>query len=157
MPSHCGRAYILFFLYLKHFKQYITNVIKLSKLQIGKSIMLDYALEKCREIPYVKHRQRVYSVITDKRGRIISESQNMYGKTHPVQKRYSLKAGLSDLRCEMHSELRSIILSKGKGYRIYVARVGADGRPLDAYPCPTCQMAINDHGKLKEVIVSIGK
>lgn len=118
--------------------------------------MIDYCLEKARMIPYKRGRQRIYSVITDSKNRIISESECMYFKSHPKQKEYSLRAGFNAERCMMHSELRACVLSKGKGVKITIARVAADGRPLDAVPCPSCRMCINDHGGIKEISYSTG-
>lgn len=116
---------------------------------------LEYCITKARQIPYVKGIQRIYSVMVDKKGRIVAESPNMMTKSHPLQKKYSLLAGLDRSRVMMHSELRSVILSKGKGTKIYVARVGSDGRPLDAIPCPSCRMALNEAG-IKQIECTMG-
>lgn len=119
--------------------------------------MLDYCISRANEIPYKRGEQRVYSVITNAKGKVLSESPCMYRKSHPKQKEYSLKAGFDGERCMMHAELRSIVLSRGKGCKIYIARVAADGRPLDAYPCPSCKLAIDDHKGIKEICHTVGK
>ena len=118
--------------------------------------MLEYALSEARKIPYKRGQQRVFSVITDRKGRIVAESACFYFKSHPKQKEYSIRAGFDEARCMMHSELRACILSRGKGIKITIARVASDGRPLDAIPCPSCRLCIADHGGIKEISYSTG-
>lgn len=116
---------------------------------------LEYALRCCREIPYIKGYQRVYAVVTDRKGRIVAESPNFYTKTHPLQKRYSLMCDRSEHRAFLHAELRTLILARGKGEKLTVARIGASGRALDAYPCPSCRLAIKEAGHIKEICCSL--
>src|SRR3990167_874740 len=118
--------------------------------------MLEYVLRCARKLPYKRGQQRVYSVITDSRGRVVAESACYYLKSHPKQKENSIKAGFDEARCMMHAELRACILSKGKGVKITVARVSAEGRPLDAILCPSCRLCIADHGGIKEISYSTG-
>lgn len=118
--------------------------------------MLDYALSKARQISYKRGQQRVFSVITDAKNHIVAESACMYFKSHPKQKEYSIRAGFDAARCMMHSELRACILSKGRGVKITIARVAADGRPMDAMPCPSCRLCIADHSSIKEISYSTG-
>lgn len=113
--------------------------------------MLDYVLSKARELPSIKGRQRVYSAIYDKRGRLVSESACSYEKTHPMQKRLSLNEGFDAERCYLHSEVAAIIKSRGRGYKIVVARVGRKGRVLDAKPCPSCMRAIREASWIKSI------
>lgn len=108
--------------------------------------MLDYAVEKARQLPYEQGCVRIYSVITDTRGRIIGEGSNSYWKTHPLQAFYADQAGLPD-KIFLHAEVSAIVrLTYGQEpYKIYIARVDAYGRPCLAAPCPVCNLAIKDH------------
>lgn len=111
--------------------------------------MLEYCIAMASKMPYVRKETRVYSVVCDKRGRIISESPNSYIKTHPLVKRWSFKANLD--KEYLHAECGAIIKSKGKGHSLYVARVDSKNNPMIAKPCPVCQIAIEQHGSIKEV------
>lgn len=106
--------------------------------------MIDVAIEKAKMLPVIRGRQRVYTIITDKAGRVISEAANSYDKTHPKQKRYSLLAGCSEHKIYLHSELRALIAAKGNEHHMYIARVGADGKQLPAFPCAACKIAISE-------------
>jgi len=123
--------------------------------------MIDYCIEQARKIPVVKGRQRVYAVITDKKGKVLSESMNLYSKSHPEQKRLSMAVGLSEERAYLHAEVACIIkaskrLRKGLTGMLYVARVGYSGKPLDACPCVSCRLAIQECEWLSTVQYSIG-
>lgn len=112
---------------------------------------LEYALTKCRSIPYVKGQARVYSVIRDKRGKIVSESANDYGKTDPKMAIAARRVGLPQKEF-CHAEQRCIARDKAKkGYKIYVARIDAKGNPMPAYPCPICRLLIKEHSSLKSI------
>lgn len=115
---------------------------------------LQYCLEKARQIPYVKGQARVFTTIRNRKGKIVAESMNLYYKSHPLQSKYSVKAGFDELRCNLHSELRAIILAakrNPKDCRISVARIGAKGNPLPALPCPSCALAIQDCGFISSI------
>jgi deoxycytidylate deaminase len=112
--------------------------------------MIEYCISKAREIPYIKDQQRVYAVITDRRGRVMSESSNSFVKTHPYQKSCGARVGLKEKEY-LHAECSAIIKSRGKGTILYVARVDSKGNPLLAKPCPVCEVAISEHGKLKKI------
>lgn len=116
--------------------------------------MLNYTLEMARKIPYIKGNARVYSVLVDKRGTILAESENLYTHTHPAQQRYSVKAGFDPERCYLHSELRTILKAarrNPKNAKLYVARIGASGNPLPAYPCKSCLLAIRECRFVKSI------
>lgn len=116
--------------------------------------------DKARSIPYTKGRARVYSLIVSKRGKILSESQNLYEKSHTLQKHYSVKAGFDPERCYLHSELASIIKAakmNPKDCTLYVARVGSKGQKMDAWPCPSCRLAIAETAFITSVQVTIGE
>lgn len=116
--------------------------------------MLDYAIEKAKQIPKEHGKQRIYAVIVDRKGRIVSESAPRYEKSHPKQKHYAVKAGCSEHKMFLHAEMRAIILAKGKGHKLYVARVDYRGASLPAFPCPICKLAIRDSG-IKSVEVTV--
>lgn len=118
------------------------------------SKILQKAIDGARNIPYVKGQARVFSLITDRKGKIIAQSANLYEKSHPLQSSYSKRTGFNELRCNLHSELRAIILAAKKNPKdctITVARVGATGQTLPAYPCPSCRLAIKEAGFIKAI------
>lgn len=116
--------------------------------------MLDYAISKARELPVERGQQRVYAVIVDRKGRITAEAANSYVKTHPQQKSYSLLAGRSEHKAFLHAEMRALILARGDGCKMFVARVGYKGDVLPGVPCEVCQLAIKD-STLKQIVSSI--
>lgn len=117
--------------------------------------MLEYCISKAREIPVSHGRERVYACIVNKRGKIIGESSNLYDRSHPLQKHYSIKAGMSEERICLHAEVSSIIRAAkknpDKGCKIYVARVGKKGRVLNAYPCLSCRLSISESGFISSI------
>lgn len=116
---------------------------------------LDYALMKARQIPYTKGQNRHYSILLDKRGRVVSEGQNHYNKTSPRMKRAGEAVGLPDKTC-IHSEALAIFRDKkGQGRKLIVVRIGADGRPLYSAPCPLCCYLIKEHGGIQSVEFSV--
>lgn len=115
---------------------------------------LQYALTKCRSIPYEKGKARVFATIRDKKGRLVVESQNLYTKSHPLQSKYSVKAGYDELRCNLHAELRAIIFAAKKNPKdcsMQVARISGKGEALPAFPCPSCSLAIKDCGFITSI------
>jgi deoxycytidylate deaminase len=117
--------------------------------------MLNQAIRKAKEISYERGERRVYSIITDKRGRIVSEGQNSYTKTHPMQKSLACCVGLPDKEY-LHAEMQAIIRSKGEGCNIYIARVDYKGRAKIAKPCPVCQRGIEEHGSIENIYYTEG-
>lgn len=101
---------------------------------------LDYCLQKAKEIPYVRHQQRHYAIVVDKRGRKLSEGKNDYYKTSPKMMRVAKKLGL-DEKIFCHAEASAIFKLRNpeKAYKIVVARVLADGSPANSKPCPICE------------------
>lgn len=113
--------------------------------------MLQLAYKKARQIPYKRGERRVYSIITDKRGKIVAEGQNSYTKTHPTQKMIASCVGLPDKEY-LHAEMQAVIRSRGKGHSIYIARVDSKGNPKLAKPCPVCEHAIlKEHGNIVNI------
>lgn len=121
---------------------------------------LAYAIQKASEIPYIRGYQRVYSCVVNSKGVIIGEGPNQYRKSHPKQREYSIKAGMSEERCYLHSEVYSIIQAAKRNPRrckLIVARVGASGRALDGAPCQSCRIAIRESGFIEEICYSVEK
>ena len=116
--------------------------------------MLSRCIEEADKIPKTHGRHRLFSIVTDKRGRVLGQGHNDYNKTSPVQKKYGSKFTSEDAQY-LHSECRAIIKSKGKGYRIYVGRVTNSGKQGLAKPCLSCMAIIQNETDIKEVIYSI--
>lgn len=92
-------------------------------------------------------KQDITAFIYDRRGRVLSVGKNSYVKTHPLQAKYAMKAGLPD-KLFLHAEIAAIVKCRdlSKAYRIEVVRVGKNGDLLLAKPCPVCQSAIMASG-----------
>lgn len=119
---------------------------------------LSYCLKKCRTIPYEKGRQRVYSCVVDKKGVVIGEGPNKYDKSHPKQREYSIKAGLSEERCYLHSEVYSLLQAAKRNpgrCKLIVVRIGRNGRCLNAFPCQSCMIAIQESGFIESIEASV--
>jgi len=91
--------------------------------------------------------QDITAIIYDRRGKVLSIGKNSYVKTHPLQAKYALKAGLPEKQY-LHAEISAIVKCRDltKAHRIEVIRVGRDGSLLLAKPCPVCQSAIEASG-----------
>lgn len=108
--------------------------------------MIEYCINKALEVEYQRGRERLYCVITDKRGRIVSEGRNSFTRTHPRQAQMAAKAGL-DAKVFLHAEISAIISDKSKrGYKITVVRVDSKGKLKYAEPCCICKLAIKQAG-----------
>lgn len=117
--------------------------------------MLEYALERANEMPHIQGQRRVYAAVVDKRGRILAEGFNSYIKTHPVQAYYAEKVDLPE-RVYLHAEIAALIrVRHGNPYKIFVARVDANGNPMLAAPCEVCSEAIRCSG-IKSVEYTVG-
>jgi len=104
--------------------------------------MIDYAIQKAREMPYEQGKPRVYAVIVDKKGTVLSEGSNSFTKTHPTQAYFAEKVDLP-LKVFLHAEISALVkVRKGTPHKIYVARVDFEGTPMYAAPCPICAEAI---------------
>lgn len=93
-------------------------------------------------------KQRVGSVITDSKGRVISSGYNKR-KTHPLQMRYARK--INPEQCFLHAEIDALVQCREVPHTIYVARVRKNGRTAMARPCPICSLAIGEAG-IKTVV-----
>lgn len=114
--------------------------------------MLEYCLRKAKEIPYERGKQRHYCVITDKRGRILSEGSNDYSCTHPIMKKTSQRIGL--FKEYIHSEVLALVRLKTnkKNLIMYVARVDSEGNPKISKPCPVCSVVIKESQQIKTIV-----
>jgi deoxycytidylate deaminase len=91
-------------------------------------------------------RHNLTATIYDKRGRVVAVGVNSYCKSHPLQARYSKRAGSHDGKIYLHAEIAALVKAKRQGFRIRVERYGKDGRPRNAMPCEACMMAIREAG-----------
>jgi tRNA(Arg) A34 adenosine deaminase TadA len=81
----------------------------------------------------------------DKRNRQISQSYNLYTKSHPLQAHYASKPGLPE-KVYLHAELSCIIKARQPIDHLTVERYGNKGNILLARPCPVCMLAIKEAG-----------
>lgn len=91
---------------------------------------------------------RMYEITAmayNKKGRLIAVGKNSYFKTHPLQAKYSAKAG-NDKAVYVHAELAAILKAREPIHRLVVTRFDTKGNPALAKPCPACQLAIKDVG-----------
>lgn len=88
-------------------------------------------------------KQRIYAIIVDKKGRILSSGTNSYTRSHPRQAFFAAKVGQVH-RIFLHSEMDALVRCKEQGYTLYVARVDKKGNPLPCCPCEICTLAIKD-------------
>lgn len=114
--------------------------------------MLEYARKKATETPYQRGQQRVYAVITDKRGKKIAESSNSYCKSHPTQAIFAKLCGKSD-KIYLHAEIAAMLKVRNnnkKDLTLHIARVDSKGNPLPSAPCEICALAAEVFG-IKEI------
>lgn len=112
--------------------------------------MLDLAIKLASELQ--NRKQRIASIITDKRGRILSFGVNSYTHSHPKQAYYAKKVGQMQ-KIFLHSEIDALVHLKKQGHTLYVARVDKQGNPKPCKPCEICSLAIKDAG-IKEVVTT---
>lgn len=93
-------------------------------------------------------KQRVGSVVTDHKGRVVSSGYNKR-KTHPLQMRYARK--INPEQCFLHAEIDALVQCRDVPHTIYVARIKKNGDTALARPCSICSMAIKEAG-IKRVI-----
>lgn len=108
--------------------------------------LLDYAIQQAMTLPYEQGKVRMWAVIVDAKGRVLTEGHNSYTKTHPVQAMYAEQANLPD-KVFLHAEMSALIkLRQGIPNKIYIARVDSEGTPCIAAPCPICCIALKEAG-----------
>jgi deoxycytidylate deaminase len=86
---------------------------------------------------------KLCSVITDKRGRVLSIGVNSYKKTHPFMAQAAKKYGCAEKQY-LHSEIASLIACKSKPYAIYTARINRKGESQNAKPCEICEAVLKE-------------
>ena len=108
---------------------------------------IDKATVKANRIPFQKGQHRVYSIVYDKRGKVISEASNTYTKSSPVMKSLGEDVGMPEKQF-WHAECLAIhrIPYGSTPYRIVIARVNRDGHSLPSAPCTVCANAIKKKG-----------
>lgn len=110
---------------------------------------LGYAIAKCKEAREVSEdRCSIYAVITDRKGRVLSESANSYTDSGYLQRLYAKSVGRDEAKYN-HAECRAIQQlgikeSSKRAHKISVARVLKDGSVSLARPCGICQRAISE-------------
>lgn len=100
----------------------------------------------------VKNKRRKFTIIAcalDKKGKVLAIKKNDYNCSHPMQKYFAEKVGKPE-SIFLHAEIATLIASKKKVYKLLVARVDGNGKPITAKPCPICEYAINQYG-VKEI------
>lgn len=94
-----------------------------------------------------RKKYEIVSTAFDKRGRILGTGVNLYRKSHTLQKYFSVKAGLSDERIYLHSELAAILDAGKKNIdSVFVQRFHTDGTMANARPCASCCEALKAFG-----------
>lgn len=92
-------------------------------------------------------RYDISSTCYDKKGNILAVGRNSYSKSSPWQKELSVKAGLSEHRIVLHSEVSALLKCKDKKvYSMQIERYNKDGTMGLAFPCPSCQIALKQRG-----------
>ena len=118
---------------------------------------LQLAIKILESVPTQRGKQRLCSVITDRKGNILSIGQNSYVKTHPLQATVAKRAGKEE-SCFLHSEIAALVKLKGKdkkrANKMYIARLMKNGETGLAMPCSICQLALKEYG-VKEVSYTV--
>ena len=95
--------------------------------------------------------------IYDRKGNLLSVGRNSYTlpsarrlpeaiKTHPLQKRYAIKANQPQKQY-LHAEIAALIKCRSlDAYKIVIKRVDKNGNTRLAAPCEVCQLAIKEAG-----------
>lgn len=114
--------------------------------------MLNRCIKKATQLEHKK--QRIYAIITDKKGKILSSGTNSYSKSNPLQAYYCELATKEKYKIYIHAELEALVRLKGrKAEKIFVARVNRKNEPRPCHPCPICSMALRDAG-ITEIITT---
>ena len=82
----------------------------------------------------------------DSKGRVICSRPNAY-KSHPQQKMFSVMAGMSAERTNLHAEVHALLASRNskgvsKVHSVLVQRFDSRGNPALAKPCLSCMLAL---------------
>lgn len=94
-----------------------------------------------------RKKYQITATAFDKRGRPISTGISQYTRSHPLQKYFSVKAGLSDERIYLHAEVAAIIQAGKRNIdSVFVQRFHNNGDMANAHPCPSCCEALKAFG-----------
>ena len=85
----------------------------------------------------------------DKKGVVLAVGFNNYFKSSPVQKALSIRAGLSEMRTQVHAEVLCLVRAKRlhpnkRVHTLLIERYDSEGKPRLAKPCASCELAIRD-------------
>lgn len=95
----------------------------------------------------MRKKYEIISTAFDKRGRPIGSGVNQYNRSHPLQKYFSIKAGMSDERIYLHAEVACILQAGKKSIdSVFVQRFHNNGEMANAHPCPSCIEALKAYG-----------
>lgn len=108
-----------------------------------KQNILDLAIKIARKTD--NKRYNFVSIITNKKGMILSIGMNSLNKSHPLQAKY---ANLTNQpgKIYLHSEIDALVRCKSQGYAIYTARTDKLGNVMLAKPCSICKLALMNSG-----------
>ena len=109
--------------------------------------LIEYARRQAAKLPKEKGKRRLCSVITDKRGRILSVAYNDYEKSSPHMLEAALEAG-DPHKPYWHAECRALHkLAYGvRPHKITVVRVDSKDQLVLAKPCKICEQQIKKSG-----------
>lgn len=94
----------------------------------------------------MKNKFLITATVFDRKGKVLSISNNSYSKTHTIQASYAKKLGLED-KIFLHAEIAALIKCKAKSpFKIKIERYNKKGEPMIAKPCPICELAIKEAG-----------
>jgi tRNA(Arg) A34 adenosine deaminase TadA len=113
-------------------------------------------LNKAIEIAHTlkNNKQRICSIVVDKKNKIIGLGVNSYSKTHPIQKRFAEQVGGNYAnKIFLHSEISALISCSSKPHAIYIARVNHKGEPVKVSPCPICALMLKENN-IEKVITT---
>lgn len=106
---------------------------------------IQYCLKKASETPYLRRQSRHYTVVLDKKGKVVGEARNEYTKTHTLMGVAGKAVGLPDKTC-IHSELGALLKDRyKKGVKLIVVRVDSKNKPAYSEPCECCKHIIKEY------------
>lgn len=76
-------------------------------------------------------------------------------KTHPVQAKWAIRAGLPE-KIYLHAEMSALIRCRSAADTIVVARVNSQGKLRNAKPCPICRLALEEIG-IKRICYTVNE
>lgn len=106
--------------------------------------MIDYGISLLRKTQRTG-KYHLIAIALNKQGHILSKALNSYTQTHPKQAKYAALAGLPE-KHYLHAEIAAIVKAKVQVDKLVIVRIGKNGQPMNAKPCPICELAIKAHG-----------